>query len=235
VARLLLRVQVGSYAFTTLRPQLGTLASDPAAQEAAGGSASTTAAGGTAESSTAAAGGLSVAAAAAQDTIQGLTGHRLVLADLPGLVPGAHAGRGRGHDFLKHLGKARCIALVVDMTGQAAEGRQSQQQLESAVQDDGSCAGAGAQTGVVVPHGPEQQLEILQQELRLYDASTLSLPCVVVANKVDALSSAAAAARLERLKQATPLPIVPVSAKQRLGLQRLKHALEVVAGSTPAA
>jgi ribosome-binding ATPase YchF (GTP1/OBG family) len=34
-----------------------------------------------------------------------------------GLVEGAHDGRGRGADFLTHLSKARCLALVVDLTG----------------------------------------------------------------------------------------------------------------------
>jgi 50S ribosomal subunit-associated GTPase HflX len=57
------------------------------------------------------------------------------------------------------------------------------------------------------------------------------MPCLVVANKLDALAPGDASAALAALKRATQLPIVPVSAKQGLGLQRLKGALEAVAGA----
>lgn len=53
---------------------------------------------------------------------------------------------------------------------------------------------------------------------------------LVVANKVDAMTPADAAAALQRLKAATGLPIVPVSAQQHLGLVRLKQSLELIAG-----
>ncbi len=54
---------------------------------------------------------------------------RATIADIPGLIEGAHRNVGLGHDFLRHITRCRFLFFVVDIAG--SEGRHPLEDLQS--------------------------------------------------------------------------------------------------------
>ena len=92
--------------------------------------------------------------------------YNYVVADVPGLIEGAHEGKGLGHEFLRHIERTACILHVVDLSG-GFEGRD-----------------------------PVEDYRIIKRELELYAHELSERPCIVVGNKIDAPGAEEAAARL---------------------------------------
>lgn len=82
-------------------------------------------------------------------------GRRFVLADLPGLIDGAHTGAGLGDQFLRHIERTRVIVHVVDV--------------------------AGALFG----NDPAEAYRVIRHELTAYSAELGAKPEIVIANKMD--------------------------------------------------
>lgn len=87
---------------------------------------------------------------------------RLVLADLPGLIEGAHEGVGLGDTFLKHIERTRVILHVIDL-----------------------CPPEGAPT-------PAEAYRTIRQELENYSPQLAERQELIAGNKLDLSEAAAA-------------------------------------------
>jgi GTP-binding protein len=123
-----------------------------------------------------------------------------VVADVPGLIEGAHAGHGLGHRFLSHLERTRVLVHVVDVS--SASGRDPVDDFD-----------------VIM-----RELELFPGR----DASGERLadkPMLVAANKIDALDDPDRLLRLRAHADQLRLPLFPISAATGEGLPSLLEAM----------
>src|SRR5438270_5603169 len=171
--------------------------------------------------------------------------YSFVVADIPGLIEGAHLGAGLGMQFLRHIERTRMLVHVIDVS-------------ESSGRPD-----------------PVKDFEVIMDELASFGAGLEKKPMIVVASKIDALQKTAPAkdnvgthvlvraggakldkkapgkkksakttsravaskkaprstkwedklTRLERFCKKKRLPLYPISAVTGVGVDKLKYAM----------
>lgn len=84
-----------------------------------------------------------------------------------------------------------------------------------------------------IAEDPAATLEALQVELRAYDEALLSLPALIVLNKIDLAAPQEVAAYEQELAR-SGLPVVAISASEGVGLDALKTALFALIPERPA-
>jgi GTP-binding protein len=124
-----------------------------------------------------------------------------VVADIPGLIEGAHAGAGLGHQFLRHVERCRVLVHLVD----------------------GAAPGEG--------RSPRADLDAIDAELRLYSPALAEKPQVVAVNKIDVPEARAAAAALRRAlarRKVGAREVVAISAVSGEGIPELLDRVAAV-------
>ncbi len=124
-----------------------------------------------------------------------------VVADVPGLIEGAHEGHGLGTKFLAHLERTKVLVHVVDVS--SASNRDPVEDFDVISRELELFAGAGDETAV----------------------SLASKPRIIAANKIDALDDPDRLKRLTKHAKKLRVPIFPVSAVTGAGMKELIEAM----------
>ena len=129
-----------------------------------------------------------------------------VVADVPGLIAGAHAGQGLGHRFLSHLERTRVLVHVIDVS--STSGRDPVDDFDTIRTELTRFSGTGTRTPA--PGDP---------------APLSGKPQLAAANKMDSLDDPERLARLRRHLAARSVPLYTVSAATGAGLPALLDAM----------
>jgi GTP-binding protein len=129
---------------------------------------------------------------------------QFVMADVPGLIPGASEGKGLGLDFLRHVERCSVLVHVIDC----------------ATEEPG--------------RDPITDLDVIESELTAYDeltgADMASRPRIVVLNKVDVPEARDLAELVLPDLLTRDLPVHEISAATGEGLRELSFAMAAIVG-----
>ena len=119
-----------------------------------------------------------------------------VVADLPGIIEGAHQGAGLGHRFLKHIERSRVLLYILDMAAVEGEGRD-----------------------------PFHDYQLLKKELHNYQEELAMKPAIVAANKMDLPGADENLQGFYSRAAAGDLELFPISGVTGEGIDNLLEAL----------
>jgi GTP-binding protein len=135
-----------------------------------------------------------------------------VVADVPGLIPGASRGKGLGLDFLRHVERCSVLVHVLDCA-----------------------AGPAGEPG----REPVADLDVIEAELAAYEAVTgadlAERPRVVALNKIDVPAAREVAQRAAEVLTGRGLTVCEVSAASHEGLRELAYAVGGIVAAARAA
>jgi GTP-binding protein len=122
-------------------------------------------------------------------------GQTLVLADIPGLIPGASQGVGLGLEFLRHVERTRLLVHLLDL--------------------------AAVEPG----RDPLSDFRTINQELAAYSPELAGRPQIVAANKLDVTGARERVAELRSVLEAEGYRVFAISGVTGEGLDELRSAM----------
>ena len=127
--------------------------------------------------------------------VGGKGGRSFVLADIPGLIEGAAAGAGLGHEFLRHLTRTKVLIHVLDASGGLEE------------------------------REPLDDFRTINAELAAYDDELAAKPMLVALNKTDLREAQERLPELRAALEAEGFPTMGISAATGSGVAELMNAV----------
>lgn len=131
------------------------------------------------------------------------SGARFVVADIPGLIPGAHEGKGLGLQFLRHIERTKCLLHFIDVT------------LEPTIADP---VDAGDE---LLLAAALRQFAAIEQELLLFDEKLGRYPRIVVFSKADLHANTRAFELSREYFVKRNLPVALISSASGAGVSEL--------------
>jgi GTP-binding protein len=128
------------------------------------------------------------------------------VADMPGLIEGAHLGAGLGVQFLKHIERTSVLVHMVDVSDAAI--------APDSATADGNNPGAD----------PVENYRVITEELRSFDPTLVAKPTLLVATKID-VANPDKLKKLTAMAKRKKLPLYAISAVTGEGIEKLKFAL----------
>ncbi|HEX5498795.1 MAG TPA: Obg family GTPase CgtA, partial [Thermomicrobiales bacterium] len=127
--------------------------------------------------------------------VGGVGGQTFVIADIPGLIEGAAAGAGLGHEFLRHVRRTKVLVHVLDASG-GLEGRD-----------------------------PLVDFRSINRELADYDEQLAQKPMIVALNKIDLPEARERVPELQAALKEAGYQTFPISAATGAGIAPLLNAI----------
>lgn len=159
----------------------------------------------------------------------GVTSSNAVIADIPGLIEGASAGKGLGFEFLRHIQRTRVLIHLIDPFScqQFLKESKSNDDNWSELTDPESLAAFSVEA-----------YRSLRNELNTYDPALLSRPEIVVINKADLTEVAQALPMImERFKKEKGVDsnrLLAISCASKEGLEDLNNSVNKALKEAPA-